>query len=188
MSESDIPKVEEGLGLLKPDDPEMDRLAFSAEELINDVDNINLVDYIKMQRYVCLCGHSLKCHHPKAVVPYCLPGRRQCHCPQFNPVLETTNLRVFKRFSKGNGTLHALAQGIRALMEKGGTYKWIPEACFCYKCKRADVKILPAVVTPTGYRVEFKEKDNALTERVDIFLCEDCNFLLVKNGTIRGEA
>lgn len=172
--------------VLKPTDPELDKFAFSAEELMHDIDNINEVDYIAMRRYVCLCGHSLKCHKPKAIVPYCLPGRRQCHCSLFNPVLETTNLRVFKRFSKGNGTLHALSQGIRALMEKGGTYKWLDGACFCYKCKRADVKILPALVTKDGgYKVDFE--DLGITNKIDIFLCEDCNFLFNKNGTLKDE-
>ena len=160
----------------------MDKLAFSIEELINDVDNYNDSENVAKRRWACLCGHSYGSHQGLA----CQINRGQCHCPQFNPVLETTNLRVFKRHSKGNGTLHALSQGIRALMIKGGSYTWLPNVLFCYKCKRDDVKVSPTLVSKEGDKVSFDPEYRMISNRVDIFLCEECNFNFEKNATLRG--
>jgi hypothetical protein len=168
------------VAIIEPNSFPMEKLSFSVEELIHDVDSFIGTDGTAKSRQVCLCGHVYRAH--KELV--CQPNYNQCHCPQFNPVLESTNLRVFKRFSKGNGTLHALSQGIRALMVKGGSYSWLPDACFCYKCKKTDVKISPTLVSREGYKINFEDK--RISDRVDIFLCEECNFNFEKNGTLTG--
>lgn len=165
----------------------LDAFAFSAEELIKDVDSISDLDYMRMRRYVCLCGHSYYSHRMRGKPEKsCQIGQRPCHCPKFNPVLETDNLRVFKRVSRGQGTLHALSQGIRALMEKGGSYTILEKALVCYKCKTEGAKVLPALVTTDGYSVNFKEEQIIVVNRVDIFLCQDCYDLLESTGSLKG--
>jgi hypothetical protein len=169
---------------LEPSNTAMDKFAFSVEELIHDVDTVQDSEGFKKKRWVCLCGHTYQAHKESDTgLKSCRPNARTCHCPEFNPVLETTNLRVFMRVSMGNGTLHALSQGVRALMEKGGVYVWLPDSCYCYVCRKTDVKIVPVVVSTDGYRVGFKEA--VITGRVDIFLCQECNFEFEKNGTVR---
>lgn len=164
----------------------LDKFAFSAEELIKDVDAAQVNRGQPQRRQVCICGHSFHAHKISDTgEKTCRPNSRTCHCKDFLGVLETTNLRVFMRFSMGNGTLHALSQGIRALMEKGGLYHWLPDVCFCHKCKRTDAKIVPVLLSKDGYRIDFSIA--AITNRTDIFLCEDCYFDFEKTGTVRGE-
>lgn len=170
--------------------PEMDeetreafaKMGFSMEELTKDVDALNEHSDKRRSRKVCICGHTHTKHKRNSLGDLrCRPNARYCHCDAFRGVIETSNLRVFMRFSRGNDTLHALSQGIHALMQEGGSFKWIEGACICQKCGATD-EIIPVVITTDGLAA-IPDKDK-ITGLMDILLCRDCNVKLQKTGTI----
>ena len=123
------------------------KMGFSLEELTKDVDKLNEHADKRRSRKVCICGHTHTKHKRNSLGDMrCRPNARYCHCDSFRGVIETSNLRVFMRFSRGNDTLHALSQGIHALMQEGGSFKWIDGACICQKCGATD-EIIPVVIT-----------------------------------------
>lgn len=156
--------------------------AFSKEELKDTADELNAAKDKRRSREVCLCGHG-KSRHRKTTTGgvRCKPNARWCHCDQFRPVITTTNLNPFIRFSRGNGPLHALSQGIAGLMEKGGSFEWITGAAVCAGCGNTE-HLIPVLVTKSGFRAE-PDKDK-LDDRKDVFLCEECNFKIQKNGNL----
>ena len=160
----------------------LEKFAFSEVELKETATDLNLQKDKRRAREVCICGHSYS-RHRKSVsgISYCKPNARRCHCDKFRPVITTTNLNPFIRFSRGNGPLHALSQGIASLMEKGGSFDWIEGAAVCSACG-TDNSLIPVIITKTGLSAE-PDKDK-ITDRMDILLCHDCNFNLQKNGRL----
>lgn len=159
----------------------LSRFSFSAEVLKETSDELNHQKDKRRVREICLCGHSYSRHRKTATGTRCKPNARWCHCDKFRPVITTSNLNPFIRFSRGNGPLHALSQGISGLMEKGGSFAWIEEAAVCSTCGNKN-DLLPVIITKDGYTAE-PSKD-LIDDRLDILLCNECNFNLQKNGRL----
>ncbi len=158
----------------------LSKFGFSSEELLETSEKLNAGKDKRRSREICVCGHSYSRHKKKQTGMRCKPNARFCHCDQFRPVITTTNLNPFIRFSKGNGPSHALSQGINGLMEKGGSFNWIEEAAVCVTCG-SNSSLVPTLVSKTGLLVEH---DKSMDNRMDVLLCSDCYFKLNKNGRL----
>jgi hypothetical protein len=144
---------------------------------------------------ICSCGHAWKYH--KAEFGYCHPGRQDCRCNEFIPVLKVSDTRYFMRKSQGNGKLHALSLGIAAarLSKPEGELKeeptedskprraklpvemkWNLDIC-CMKCRSVDVGLSPTMVSLQGqivYEPEVIYADDPGKKIFNLLLCDDC--------------
>lgn len=98
---------------------------------------------------VCICGHPAKTHSGEgesdvqkalhaAGRDQCRYGRMKCPCAEFEPVLDSSNVRSFTFKTTGVGPDHALSRGIMSAVEKGAEVEWtITPVCKWPDCQSA---------------------------------------------------
>lgn len=121
----------------------------------------------KIDKRVCACGHRVAAHTEIAGVTFCKPARMECPCKKCRPVLEAEDTRVFLRSTRGGGRLHALSQGLYALLQREKKVRWIIE----FKCDRCGAStgkpLTPVPVTQSGIATTYPTGYDAL-------LCDEC--------------
>jgi hypothetical protein len=115
---------------------------------------------------ICVCGHPVSRHTMTSGVVYCKPARMECPCKKIRPVLEAQDTRAFLRKTEGLGGMHALSRGIRAILAKGKSVRWIVDL-ECDRCGSSSETVIPAAVTQRGIPTEHATGFDAL-------LCPKC--------------
>lgn len=136
----------------------------------------------RLAKGVCMCGHSANRHKRNTQGQIvCQINARYCHCHKFRGVLVADTLLPFVRVSDGNGPKHALYRGLVALMESGGSFTWNDGAYICASCGVTD-EVFPVIIDNEGRPAE-PNKD-ILFDRLDIFLCSECDRTLQTTGRL----
>ena len=117
-------------------------------------------------RRICVCGHAVSKHSNYAGILTCKPSALLCPCKKVNPVLESSDTRVFLRKTEGAGAMHALSRGIYAAIQSGKDVKWIIDLK-CDRCGSTESNVVPVPVTQSGYAADHATGFDAL-------LCATC--------------
>lgn len=117
-------------------------------------------------RRICVCGHAVSKHTTYSGILTCKPSALLCPCKKINPVLESSDTRVFLRKTEGAGAMHALSRGIYAAIQSGKDVKWIVDLK-CDRCASTESNVVPVPVTQSGYSAEYATGFDAL-------LCPSC--------------
>jgi len=120
---------------------------FSEEETEEAAKAISTEGYDRDGR-ICACGHPIKRHAIYGGMTSCTPTRLVCPCKASRPVLDVSDTRVFLRKTRGQGSLHALAQGLFAALKAGHKVEWLVEQK-CDKCG-TEGKVSPVAVSQQG--------------------------------------
>jgi hypothetical protein len=109
---------------------------------------------------ICVCGHNARSHTSEAVNNpthaswraqgkfYCVPGKQECPCKKFVPVLTSSDPRKFIYKTDGPGARHALAKGIAAAQKVERIKLQWTEGAVCERCKRSasEVRLTPVAL------------------------------------------
>jgi hypothetical protein len=120
----------------------------------------------KVDREICLCGHSMGRHTVISGIVLCKPARMECPCKKARPVLVTQDVRKFIRKTEGAGAAHALTRAIRDTAANGKSVEWIVDLV-CDRCGAADNNVVPVPVTQNGIA-------RSHATGYDALLCPDC--------------
>jgi hypothetical protein len=142
-----------------------DGLGISLEDAKKDFDKVQ--KFGNRDGRICICGHAMGYHEfiEERGRHKCKAQKQSCPCKNPRPVLTTSNTRLFTRKTHGSAGLHALTQGIVAVIEIGGVVDWDIELA-CDKC--GEVKpVVPCPISQSG------QISNEATGW-DKLLCREC--------------
>lgn len=120
-----------------------------------------------VDRRICVCGHPVGRHTEFAGRVNCAPTRMACPCGELVPVIDVSDTRAFLRKTHGGGTLHALMQGLQAVVTKGHEWSWVEGFPVCVRCRTEGVAVLPFALDRRG-------RVSAEPERTNVLLCAEC--------------
>lgn len=83
---------------------------------------------------ICICGHPMNRHMAEAGRWFCTPSRLTCKCATAQPVVLTSDTRLFLRKTEGSDVEHALIRGMAAALAAGKSVEWIDGARVCARC------------------------------------------------------
>ena len=125
-----------------------------------------VIDGRDYQKPICICGHPMAWHSDTGGRHMCSFASTYCRCQTPLAVIATSDLRFFKKLTRGPGSDHALTLGCYSAIKAGKTVRWLAEPK-CFKCKEAGTSIRPVALNSLS-RVAFASGE------VNILLCATC--------------
>lgn len=125
------------------------------------------------EQRICVCGHPVTRHEETGEGTLCLPTRMTCHCKELRPVIDVSDTRAFLRKTKSLAE-HALTRGIKALVDKGKTWRWLDGEPHCYVCGAHEVPVWPILVNTRTDTPIMVVTDSTAGPRQDILCCAPC--------------
>jgi hypothetical protein len=116
---------------------------------------------------VCRCGHPIELHDGSAGL--CGIDTKICCCTEPNVAAKVSDLRYFFRASLGPFESHALARGLKLLVEAQGAYE-LSENWTCLVRNCASQTRVGVIRTNQNNQLRLRA---SVTER-HIFMCETC--------------
>ena len=125
-----------------------------------------VIDGRDYQKPICVCGHPINWHTSAGNRSMCSFAKTYCRCQLPLAVIATSDLRYFKKLTRGPGADHALSLGCYSAIKAGKTVRWLAEPK-CFKCKETGISIRPVALNSMS-RVAFASGE------VNILLCTTC--------------
>ena len=97
-----------------------------------------VVDGRHYQKPICICGHPMAWHSDTGGRHMCSFASAYCRCQTPLGVIATSDLRFFKKLTRGPGSNHALSLGCYSAIKAGKTVRWLAEPK-CFKCKETGI-------------------------------------------------
>jgi len=130
-----------------------------------------VVDGRDYQKQICLCGHPMSGHSQVGDRSMCSFGKTYCRCQSPVAVIATSDLRYFKKLTRGSGADHALSLGCYSAIKAGKSVKWLAEPK-CFKCHSSELAIKPVAINLQN-RVSFSSGE------INVLLCRPCYEILL---------
>ena len=125
-----------------------------------------VVDGRDYQKPICVCGHPMMWHSDTGSRSMCSFANTYCRCQSPLAVITASDLRYFKKLTRGAGADHALSLGCYSALKAGKTVRWLAEPK-CFKCKQVGASIKPVALNSLN-RVAFASGE------INVFLCANC--------------
>jgi hypothetical protein len=91
----------------------LEEMGINVEEALAQMEKTKNNNY--RDKRICLCGHGVGRHDEHQGRTSCTALKYNCDCKNLLPVLEVSDVRVFKSKTDGSGAEHALTRGIAPL-------------------------------------------------------------------------
>lgn len=126
----------------------------------------SVIDGRDFQKPICICGHPMNAHSSASGRTMCSFANTYCRCELPIAVIVTSDLRYFKKLTRGPGANHALSLGCYSALKAGKTVRWLAEP-LCFKCKVSGSSIRPVALNSQN-RVAFASGEQ------NVLLCSSC--------------
>lgn len=130
-----------------------------------------VIDGRDYQKPICICGHPINWHTDTGNRSMCSFAKTYCRCQLPLAVIATSDLRYFKKLTRGPGADHALSLGCYSAIKARKSVRWLAEPS-CFKCKATGVLIRPVALNSLS-RVTFASGE------INILLCSTCYEMIV---------
>ena len=130
-----------------------------------------VVDDRDYQKQICICGHPMSGHTDSGDRTICSFANTYCRCQSAVAVIATSDLRYFKKLTRGSGAQHALSLGCYSAQKAGRSVKWLADPK-CFKCNNAEVPVMPVAIN-LQRRIAFASGE------INVLLCGSCYELLL---------
>lgn len=119
-----------------------------------------------IQKQICICGHPMKGHSSVSNRSMCSFANTYCRCETPLPVITTSDLRYFKKLTRGSGADHALTLGCYSAKRAGKSVRWLADPK-CFKCGSSEIAIKPVAINLQN-RIAFSSGE------INVLLCNQC--------------
>ena len=148
-------------------EPEVDFFSqFSMTQQEMDSSLGAVVDGRDYQKQICICGHPINGHSESGDRTICSFANTYCRCQSMVAVISTSDLRYFKKLTRGSGAEHALSLGCYSAKKAGKSVKWLAEPR-CFKCHNSEVTVKPVAINLQN-RIAFASGE------FNVLLCGQC--------------
>ena len=130
-----------------------------------------VIDGRDYQKPICICGHPIIWHTDTGGRSMCSFASTYCRCKSPLAVIATSDIRYFKKLTRGPGSNHALSLGCYSAIKANKSVRWLAEP-MCFKCKATGVLIRPVALNSLS-RVTFASGE------INILLCSTCYEVIV---------
>ncbi len=140
------------------------QFAITQEEMSKSLEAV--IDRSNFQKLICVCGHPMKGHSGSNNQSICSFANTYCRCQSPLAVIATSDLRYFKKLTRGSGADHALTLGCYSAKKAGKSVKWVAQPK-CFKCQDSEVTIKPVAINLQN-RIAFSSGE------INVLLCHRC--------------
>ena len=130
-----------------------------------------VIDGRDYQKPICICGHPINWHTSAGNRSMCSFAKTYCRCQMPLAVIATSDLRYFKKLTRGPGADHALSLGCYSAIKANKSVRWIAEP-LCFKCKSTTTPIRPVALNSLS-SVTFGSGE------INVLLCSSCYEVIV---------
>jgi hypothetical protein len=130
-----------------------------------------VIDGRDYQKPICVCGHPINWHTSAGNRSMCSFAKTYCRCQMPLAVIATSDLRYFKKLTRGPGADHALSLGCYSAIKANKSVRWIAEP-LCFKCKSTTTPIRPVALNSLS-SVTFGSGE------INVLLCSSCYEVIV---------
>jgi len=130
-----------------------------------------VIDGRDYQKPICFCGHPINWHTSAGNRSMCSFAKTYCRCQMPLAVIATSDLRYFKKLTRGPGADHALSLGCYSAIKANKSVRWIAEP-LCFKCKSTTTPIRPVALNSLS-SVTFGSGE------INVLLCSSCYEVIV---------
>ena len=130
-----------------------------------------VIDGRDYQKPICVCGHPINWHTSTGNRSMCSFAKTYCRCQMPLAVIATSDLRYFKKLTRGPGADHALSLGCYSAIKARKSVRWIAEP-LCFKCKSTSAPIRPVALNSLS-SVTFGSGE------INVLLCSSCYEVIV---------
>ena len=130
-----------------------------------------VIDGRDYQKPICICGHPINGHTSAGNRSMCSFAKTYCRCQMPLAVIATSDLRYFKKLTRGPGADHALSLGCYSAIKANKSVRWIAEP-LCFKCKSTTTPIRPVALNSLS-SVTFGSGE------INVLLCSSCYEVIV---------
>ena len=130
-----------------------------------------VIDGRDYQKPICVCGHPINWHTSAGNRSMCSFAKTYCRCQMPLAVIATSDLRYFKKLTRGPGADHALSLGCYSAIKANKSVRWIAEP-LCFKCKSTNAPIRPVALNSLS-SVTFGSGE------INVLLCSSCYEVIV---------
>lgn len=130
-----------------------------------------VIDGCYYQKPICVCGHPINWHTSAGNRSMCSFAKTYCRCQMPLAVIATSDLRYFKKLTRGPGADHALSLGCYSAIKANKSVRWIAEP-LCFKCKSTTTPIRPVALNSLS-SVTFGSGE------INVLLCSSCYEVIV---------
>ena len=140
------------------------QFAITQEEMSKSLEAV--IDRSNFQKLICICGHPMKGHSGSNNQSICSFANTYCRCQSPLAVIATSDLRYFKKLTRGSGPDHALTLGCFSAKKAGKSVTWLAKP-MCFKCHVSEVAIKPVAINSQN-RIAFSSGE------INVLLCHRC--------------
>ena len=125
-----------------------------------------VIDGRDYQKPICVCGHPINWHTSTGNRSMCSFAKTYCRCQMPLAVIATSDLRYFKKLTRGPGADHALSLGCYSAIKARKSVRWLAEPQ-CFKCKSTSTPIRPVALNSLN-SITFGSGE------INVLLCASC--------------